>query len=183
MGDKEKCAVLALQIQKLLLTISLDLTSRSTTIDDQMLWDKYDPMFEKIVDLAQSVLLISSSSSTPTSVNYFTLDMAIVGPLYDVARSCRDPHIRRKAISLLRKYPRQEGLWDGVLAARVAERIMVIEETSVDYAAFGVPRWARISEVVPTFDAERKQIALRYERYSDADSLIKTSVQEVITWA
>ena len=61
----------------------------------------------------------------------FSLDMGIVGPLFDVATRCRDPVIRRKAVAILRSACRQEGVFNSYLSAIVAEHVIQIEENAV----------------------------------------------------
>jgi len=177
-------------------------------LDDQMLWDGYNDVFERIVDLADSILQTTAfwdgsngttsgdnspsspmtrGSLSPSASPLFTLDGGIVGPLYDISRRCRDPRIRRRAIHLLYTYPRQEGMWDGVLAARVAERVVAIEEGGVVggpvlASSADVPDWARISEVNPIFDLEGRKAVLCYARRGDAFSEVRIPCQEVIEW-
>ena len=97
----------------------------------------------------------------------FSLDSGIVSPLYSVARLCRDPQIRRKAIGLLREYPIREGMWDGLLAAKASEIQMEVEEELAREmlpdgqtelrCASDIPREARIVTVLPQFrPGERK---------------------------
>lgn len=112
-----------------------------------------------------------------------------MSPIYDVAKHSRDPVVRRRAISLLYNYPRHEGMFDGVLHARVAQRIGQIEEegcldhssiSSSPSAAADVPDWARISQVRPIFDLEKSRIVLHYQRRRDKDSPFRVPVEEVI---
>jgi hypothetical protein len=58
----------------------------------------------------------------------FSADLGIVPPLFVVATKCRDPDVRRQAISLLKSSSRREGMWDSELAARIGIWIAGIEE-------------------------------------------------------
>ncbi|KAK4203827.1 hypothetical protein QBC40DRAFT_12553 [Triangularia verruculosa] len=58
----------------------------------------------------------------------FSADLGIVPPLYVVATKCRDPHLRRQAIQLLRSSARREGMWDSELTARIGMWIAEVEE-------------------------------------------------------
>lgn len=151
----EQDAFKVLQIQKLMIAMALDMLSDIPVVDNQMLWDKYLPICQQVIELAEEVLDVpqmepqSASSSTPDSTSSqtraspfehatlpytkitqktFTLDIGLIAPLYDIACRCRDPFLRRRAIYLLRVSGRQEGIWDSSLAAHVAERIVAIEE-------------------------------------------------------
>lgn len=100
--------------------------------NDETIWDSFTEHYERIVDLA--ALIIKSSTCeklTNRRAPEFTLDMSMVAPLYAVASRCRDPVIRRNAVSLLYAAPRQEGIWDSILTARVAERLINIEEAGL----------------------------------------------------
>ena len=100
--------------------------------NDETIWDRFTTHYERVVDLAA---LITKSSTCEKLTNRrapdFTLDMNIVAPLYAVASRCRHPVVRRNAVSLLYAAPRQEGIWDSILTARVAERLINIEEAGL----------------------------------------------------
>lgn len=46
--------------------------------------------------------------------------MHSVAHLFVVALGCRDPFLRREAVSLLKEKPRREGLWDSAIAVLVS---------------------------------------------------------------
>ena len=203
----EQHALKVLQIQKLMITMTLDMLPNIPAVDDQMLWDKYLPICQQVIELAEEVLEVpkmatqSASSSTPDSTSFqtrpspcehatlsrtgisqktFTLDIGLIGPLYDIACRCRDPFIRRRAIYLLRVSGRQEGIWDSALAAYVAERIVAIEEDGLGMdhekstsestgtpqcfyppritCAADVPDSARLSHMIPKFNLDVNNI-------------------------
>lgn len=88
-------------------------------------WDAFRDKFAAIVDLAGAVLENSPQADTsiiearwktsgvfisaPTATLSFSL--GIVDPLYEVCARCRDPVLRRKALDLLARHPRQECVW------------------------------------------------------------------------
>ncbi|KAB8302420.1 hypothetical protein EYC80_005835 [Monilinia laxa] len=118
--------------------------------DNQILWDPFLSTFEKITILADDV--ISNPAFTTT---FFQIDMGVIGPLYNVAGACRHPIVRRKAIALLERVPSlQEGIWNAGMTARVARKVMELEESGIAEVreAADVPDWARISDVVPEFE-------------------------------
>lgn len=61
----------------------------------------------------------------------FGFDLGITPVVYLVASRCRDPYLRRSAIEQLKAFKRREGVWDSTTAARIAERIMAIEEQGI----------------------------------------------------
>ena len=181
---KEREGVTVLQIQKLSAYITLDV-GRSTT-DDQTLWDVYCPLFEEMVTLAESIVEPATHSGHRSLDRKLSisLDKGIIGPLYEVVSKCRHPAIRRKAISLLRSASRQEGVWNALLTAKVAERVVEIEEEGLLEVSdcSDVPDWARISDVVPTFDPDGKRGTLRYSRVGSAHEMVRSTKEEILEW-
>lgn len=187
MTDQDKYASQVLEIHRIGLQSSLDVLTKRPGVDNQMLWDGYTESFNQAVSIAESLLQKSSSQSSDPSARhrpFFTLDIGVVGPLYDIAHRCRDPFVRRRAIHLLYTYPRQEGMWDSVLVARVAERVMAIEEDGLGPVRNGadVPDWARTSDVLPIFDLDHRKAALSYQRKQSAYGHIRAPVQEMMQW-
>lgn len=127
-------AATILEIQQI---VCLSWLNRSL-IPGECIADKDIPLYERAVILAESLALPDQdsakphSASTSTSTSTFLFDMEIVSPLYLVAIKCREPRIRRRAIALLRRTVRREGLWDSVKVAAIAERIMEIEEVGLE---------------------------------------------------
>lgn len=86
-------------------------------------------------------VLLSNASVTLT---YSKLVGAIIHPLYLTARKCRNPRIRRRAVVLLSSTGR-EGIWDGPFRARVAQRLIELEESGARAMPGGkIPESARI---------------------------------------
>lgn len=88
-------------------------------------WDEFVPSFRRIVILASEVLTKYEANPRGPA---FLFAPSVCEPLYMAASHCRDPTVRREAISLLRKWPRREGIWDTTLMAALAEARMVLEE-------------------------------------------------------
>jgi hypothetical protein len=57
-----------------------------------------------------------------------SFELSPIIPLFVTACRCRDPIIRRRAISLLLSYRRREGVWDSLGAGMVAAQCMAKEE-------------------------------------------------------
>ncbi|KAL4793034.1 hypothetical protein BDV19DRAFT_380354 [Aspergillus venezuelensis] len=113
-------------------------------VSNQVSWDKFNWLFEEIVNLATYVVdsthgidclslsqtqleeLASQGRFKPS----FTLDMGIVGPVYNTATLCRDPYIRRRAVRVLRSASRQEGCFNSHVCAVIAEQAIAIEEAA-----------------------------------------------------
>lgn len=155
-------------------------------------WDPLRRECEEIVDLATSVvkLHINSSSNSSSKSPLFFMDMNIVGPLFSIAHRCRDPIIRRRAIALLYSAPRQEGLWHSVITARVAEKIMNVEEAGLGEvkSSEDVPEEKRISDLDVQFNLQGRKGYLKYSRRQRTGQHIYVAepilevFQEIIEW-
>lgn len=101
-----------------------------------------------------------------------------------IARACRDPVCRRRAIRLLREFPIREGLWDSVVAARIAEHVMWLEEGAVGravQAATDIPPWARITEAATRVDLANRRVVIRSLRIgNNAAAGPSTSFETVV---
>ncbi|KAH8797619.1 hypothetical protein F5884DRAFT_687858 [Xylogone sp. PMI_703] len=178
--EKRKKGTTALYILKELGSTSMMLSQ--TVVDDEMNWDIFCDMFRKIVSLADDIveLDLKSTADRPTSC----IDMTIVRPLFAVSCRCRDPIIRRRAISILRKCCRTEGIWVSFLASKVAQRVLDIEETGLQNvrSCEDVPGWARISNVTPVFGPFERMVTLTYSRAGSEHDLTRQTIEEVIEW-
>ncbi|RAL12944.1 Zn(II)2Cys6 transcription factor domain-containing protein [Aspergillus homomorphus CBS 101889] len=138
---KEQTGLKILQIHRL--EHSLLLEQYRSGSAESTVWDRYNPIFKKITSLAASVVelsrslgspsvspnpLLSSLQQRPTLSPSFSLDLGIIGPLYDVATLCRDPVIRREAVNVLRSASRQEGVFNSYVCAVVADKVISLEE-------------------------------------------------------
>ena len=94
-------------------------------------FDAHRHDFESIVQHAESLLAMCM---VPWKTKYtglspvFTFEMGVIPPLYFTASKCRDPILRRTAVSLLQRSPSRESLWDAAEMAAVASRIITLEE-------------------------------------------------------
>lgn len=101
---------------------------------DEMVFDAYLPAFVAIIDHVMDIWHHSSQyiaqSIVAAGVNHtsFTMDLGFIPLLYFTALKCRAPSLRRSAISLLVSTSHREGIWDGYLVARIADRVMELEE-------------------------------------------------------
>ncbi|KAI1179597.1 hypothetical protein F4777DRAFT_436879 [Nemania sp. FL0916] len=124
-GDNMSIFKALLSLQLLLVTVRLLLLRKpekpGTLVDSSYMGTQ----FEEIVCLAQQVLQIDSdtASSIPTP--------SAMQPLFLVAHSGFPQSIRRRAISLLRAYPRCAGVWDTAFAAALADMMMKHEKLVV----------------------------------------------------
>lgn len=177
----EQTGSMILKVQSEIVFTSLQL--QRGIEDSQLLWDKLLPHFSLIVDLVEEIF--ASPVHLMDNGPSFSLDLGLVGPLYEVAARCRDPVIRRRAIALLKVQARQEGVWNSVLTAKVAERVVEIEEMELGEVTCcsDVPEWARISDVLPQFDTMGRRATVRYTKWRDRDgALVRREFEDLIEW-
>ncbi|CCD46839.1 hypothetical protein BofuT4_P115450.1 [Botrytis cinerea T4] len=107
--------------------------------------------------------------------------MGVIIPLYNLARHCKDPIIRRQIISLLRSFKRQEGLWNSLLVANALDRIVEIEE-SVWSEVNAHSDQMRPLIVDPILDLDSKGGRLVYTRQGQEINTQIKIVEEMFTW-
>ena len=176
-------AIRTLEMSHSFAMIYLNLTP--VNVYDETAWDMFTDRFEHVVNLA-ALVVESSICDKPTQKRGpgFTLDLFTVAPLYAVAHKCRHPIIRRKAVSLLYAAPRQEGIWDSMIAGRVAERLIGIEESGLGNVARceDIPDWARISDVEVKFDMHERQGTVKFSRQRSPLEKVRHTVMDVVKW-
>lgn len=141
MGSRELGGAILLQIHYIAAWIAIS----SCHSRLQSVFDEFKPQFEKIVSLAKSLLAAGETEGSCVGRTNFWVDMGVIGPVYLVASRCRDPFVRREAVEILR-LPRREGAWDSEATAKVADRIIALEEAGLPpvNAAEDIPEYARI---------------------------------------
>ncbi|KAH6976407.1 hypothetical protein BKA56DRAFT_644992 [Ilyonectria sp. MPI-CAGE-AT-0026] len=103
----------------------------------EMDYDNFLPQFQQCVALAGDVVAAHerySGSLKPT----FTPEIGILPVLYMIGVKCRHPTVRREVLSILRRQPIQEAVWNSVFAAKIVERVIEIEEGGSGEG--GIPR-------------------------------------------
>ncbi|KAK9325285.1 hypothetical protein V1517DRAFT_189944 [Lipomyces orientalis] len=101
-------------------------------------------------------ILPKSDPSLPLSCS-FSVSLGILTPLWIVATSCRDSQTRYRAINLMRRSRRREGIWDSNLYSRLAMRVVSMEEQAAgiqegaEYRAADIPVSARVKAMTGRF--------------------------------
>lgn len=129
--------------------------------------DMHTPRFQQIIALVRDAVKHAVVYDAPVHFRQFWLDTTIVAPLYFVAYICRDPKVRREAVSSLYRLPHQEGSWDSLITARSCEKLMEIDKEGLGEVlrAEDIPEWARIREVKASTDAEGRLDKISYRRF------------------
>ncbi|OBS22458.1 hypothetical protein FPOA_08795 [Fusarium poae] len=90
----------------------------------EMRWDNLVGLYERILTLAETLCANTQSFHVNSPLS---LEPGVIVPVFMVAQRCRHPWLRRRAITLLCKLKRQEGMWLSDGAAAVSKKIMELE--------------------------------------------------------
>jgi hypothetical protein len=151
---EQKVAVL-LEIQHITATILASAGPSS----EETIFDCFEEEFSRIIELAYR---INANASEEQRSSIPTFDMGILPHLYFITSRCRHPLLRREALSLLRRGPRQEGIWNRDMLAGIAQRIMGMEEKicgSVE-SSMDILASARLTVINASIDSTRRIVVL-----------------------
>jgi hypothetical protein len=96
---------------------------------DESVFDHHIPDFNAIVGYAEKVVQLTSAIDKQIdNQSRFSLEGELIAPLYFSANKCRNPSIRRRAIVLMSRYGKIEGMWNASHYAAVSRLIMEVEE-------------------------------------------------------
>ncbi len=142
---RERRAIALLRVQQNIVWIAIS-NAKNT---DETSFDAFLSNFEAVVNLAESAIDTESQTSWSKRWANINFQMQNITPLYMTATKCRNPTIRRKALSLLKSSFNRDRLWNMDLIIRMAERVVELEEEGLeelkDAKGDVVPsEWARI---------------------------------------
>ena len=120
-GDPSHLTVLVLRLYHVMLQQLL----AKGVIGPETRYDRCVGLFVEGVELAEQIL----ARSTPSAMRFFmSLELGVVVPLFLTVLRCRHPVVRRRALNMLGRMNRQEGIWNCEAAGRVAEQCIMLEE-------------------------------------------------------
>ncbi len=125
--------------------ISSSISLRAAFFMNESAYDIFMPEFRIIVDYTRILVGVQQSQAklakikdeVPGNGNFsgnvgpmihFAFDIGVVPPLYLVMVKCRDPKLRREALSLLEQNPKREGVWDSVACVALGRWVISLEE-------------------------------------------------------
>lgn len=89
----------------------------------------------------------------------FSSNSGMLSALWLVVSKSKSTAMRHRAITLMICFPRREGIWDGVVAARIAWEILRLEESAVD-GVLGVDKSLRPETILECNKV--RECAIRY---------------------
>ena len=136
-------------------------------------WDVGMTSWEHILTLSDRIISFRTSKDQATTLPGLSLEMGLIFPLFMTALKCRDPHLRRKAITLLQSQHWQESVWESTGTARVLEAVMQQEELGLGLVsgAEDILELNRVMMVQPHVSYETRTLYLTmYIRSLDPDA-------------
>ncbi|PMD12882.1 hypothetical protein NA56DRAFT_756235 [Hyaloscypha hepaticicola] len=173
---EQKVAVL-LEIQHITATI----LGTAGPSSEETIFDCFEEEFSRIIELAY---LLTADASEEQRSPIPTFDMGILPHLYFVASRCRHPLLRRKALELLRRGPRQEGIWSRDMLAGIGERIMGMEEKlcgSVE-SSMDIKASARLTVINASIDSTRGTVVLHCCRQEAGGCGVRDVIHELVAY-
>lgn len=140
--------------------------------NSEAILDLYEDDFPRVLDACEKMTQILKSSDTIMMSARSCLGFKPVHFLgcWMMAEGCRDPVLRRRAISILRGWHHTDGQWDTFLVADVAECLVHREESCSPIqpvtCSMDVPEEARVRFLTTAFfkeDPKTKTLSLVYD--------------------
>lgn len=129
---------------------------------DLMLWDDFMEEYVKMLDLAVIAAGLDDEG-TVIQQPHFHMECGISLPVCAVAGRCRDPVLRRKALSILQAMSKQEGIWSSALTAQIGRRVVEMEEEGRDVKSCkDIPVEARLLALRVHIGASDKKATICY---------------------
>ncbi|MCJ1370808.1 hypothetical protein MMC20_002021 [Loxospora ochrophaea] len=130
---------------------------------EETAFDKFIDVFKDIISWSKSLRLQSDSGTRASLSEEFSVEMGIIHPLSMTVLKCRDPVIRREAISILQSSRWREGVWDSHIAAGIAAIVMGIEEEGLGeiQTCSDIPEQKRIFAIDSSINNTKHSIAFQ----------------------
>ncbi|RAL03257.1 Zn(II)2Cys6 transcription factor [Aspergillus ibericus CBS 121593] len=127
----EERATDLLNVRRKFIQVLLDLDQSEGELGHDVLLSQYTVMVDIVARILEGT---GGNQSLKQHHPKFSLETGIVEPLFLVGTRCREPVLRRKALDLMRRYPRREGICEGMLASYIVEKVIEIEENGCHQA-------------------------------------------------
>lgn len=134
--------------------------------NEEEAFDQQIAEFKRIVSLADEFLSsFGDTNSQELRLPSLSTDWGIIPPLTVTAMKCRDPYIRRKALSILASWPHREGFWDSSLAMKFGLQIVELEEKPIQVGGIeGSPHAARMANVSLELGEDQHYGIMKWQR-------------------
>ena len=176
------CALL-LQVHHLIATIIVNAFPYETeTVFDQFI-DEFRTVVLSMEPLVLQEVACIDPAKDPSETHYH-LHQGYIPPLFFTATRCRDPRVRRHALSLLRILNRSEGGWNSCIAAKIAEHVIDREGHGLTgvQRSWHVPESSRVRLYSAALgSAATDHVLLRFRRFPYKGTIVSFE-QDQILW-
>ena len=146
LNEHDKTAAISIRLYHSLLYLFLNLAA----LGPQSRFDTDLDLFSRIVILAEALIKRWNMFLTSCSVS-LTMEPGIVMPIFAVISRCRHSRLRRRALRLLQRMHRHEGVWRSDTVAVFAKIIIDIEEGALPITMY--PLESEVGSTDESFDA------------------------------
>lgn len=165
-------------------TVAYVMTESCVAPTDELVFDRFSSEFASIVNRCMDLWKIATAMISDRTLNGhfahesgFSADMGIILPLYYTCLKCRVSETRHRALALLLSSgAHQEGIWNSRSAARVAQRVIEIEEGDYYFDSRinqSLPESNRVYDVdMKISDCSMANIILSYRMKQDKSARI-----------
>lgn len=155
---------------------------------DEEVFDAHTNLFIRLLSQLDDIWALGAevSVSPPGHLIHMAgsiIDMGCLAPLYYTAIKCRVHQVRLKAIHQLESTFHREGIWDAKITARVARKIMEIEERDfydVSYVADDAMAGGSLPIMVPDAQEHSMPPLPRSYRLHDAEMVLSGDPTEKV---
>lgn len=101
--------------------------------EGEVAFDEFLPVFRDVLTLARELSqVLRHKKGTGPADRYpkFSFATSVVEGLFWAGHGCRDALVRREFLSLIREWPRRDGIWDNSLMAAILETSIALEENA-----------------------------------------------------
>jgi hypothetical protein len=176
-GTNEFFSASVMHLQYLTSIIVLSLSVEKT----ECACDRFLDEYITIIDHAEAVLEATHNrSASGSSRAMFAFDCNLIWSLKLVGTKCRDRKVRRRAIGLMRKYPRREGCRDNEMSAAVTTWLMDMEEEGV--VSEHVPEKRRLKVVKSNESLNERRAMIVCSRLIEGREEREELPPAIITW-
>ncbi|OAA49476.1 C6 zinc finger domain protein [Metarhizium rileyi] len=127
MKPTDKRAFALLELHKRYLYINIAALNQPDRENPSM-WDLWTEEFREMIEFATEAGGFDIADAPTGSQPQFYLEVGILPALFFLSAKCRDPEVRRRAVDIMENNHVQEGIWNSQMAAKVAKRIIALEE-------------------------------------------------------
>lgn len=127
LNPTDKRAFALLELHKRYLYINIAALNQPDREDPSM-WDLWTDNFREMIDFATEAGGLDVVDASADQQPQFYMEIGILPALFFLSAKCRDPEVRRRAIDIMQSNHIQEGIWNSEMAAKVAKRVIALEE-------------------------------------------------------